>query len=621
MTSRNLRLVNRLLLKKASDLDMSALESFKLRWNLRKLRRKLTQYEIHPQGSLVMGTAVSATYTKDRYDLDALIIIRHDSLSTTPRSTRKKLQNDIRDSHLSGVLTKLDEGTRCWRLTHRIGSLQLDLTPAVEDDSPEPGAVLITHKSKQDWTRSNPTAMAKWFYNRLRDDWQARPIIWFALRQMRAKALPFWPYKVQLQGLIKILKVHRNVYFSKLVQNDRLYRPSSIIVTVLAVTAYSGRHSSFLDSLKATVKTMRQILEAQNSQYVVISNPIDHSSNLAERWTGDPQWHDNCCRWLRRLEGDLEHLNHMNISDARKVIDDILTERPRLELTPLTPPMLITPLKKPSPPTQSPARPSSSRPPKPPSSRRPRPTATPQSTHRQTVTPPPPPPRPPTTPRKTPRAAAPPPPSPPIIRENTPSQPSAPLPPPPEPSSPVRARTNPPPPPPQIFAAEKTPPRPALSQRTVPPHIKSPSPEPPSIPQTTPPHPSCPLPSQPAGRKAWSPTAATDPNAIDPRPNNFDLTKPHRTELYPVEPDLAEPELTDPDTTEPNLAELELTDPEPEPERTFTLQSLSPPEGAVPESLRQLNKALNEALLETGQFAPRMPAPEHSSPELGFSIF
>lgn len=311
---------------------------------------------IYPQGSFRTGTVVRPL--KDNieadFDIDIVCELKLSKNDTTPQFTKTSVGDTLK-SNLTYQSKLSPEQDRCWTLVYSEVSdgigFKLDVVPcAVEDKNSilllktkgvqsehAEKAVVITEKlelNEYQWVSSNPAGYGAWF-----DDINKRFLednliqrkqaflnenrILFA-SEATVEDVPDFYIKSSLQRVIQLLKRHRDIYYGRIRNGDKL-RPISAIITTLAARIAESAPSANIEELMSYIVSGLQdyssLLKGQTpaarffgekriyidkrNQKWYIGNPVNPDDNYADSWTDDTA--DAFFRWLSAVNEDLSN--------------------------------------------------------------------------------------------------------------------------------------------------------------------------------------------------------------------------------------------------------------------------------------------------------------------------
>lgn len=323
--------------------------------------------EIYPQGSFALGT-VTRPYSKDNnasYDLDFICQVKSTREDITPKQLRKDVQDILSNSDLYGG--KLEFSDKC--ITVRYAdidglSFSIDVVPAAGESeqninalikkSPNPDliktSIAIPSLENDDyrWVTNNPKGYKVWF-DKINEPFQAysrqayRQHLFESHRDKygSVEEIPNDLERSSLQRVIQILKYHRNVYYSKLSNGDKLKPIAAIIGTLVCNIAQTTNVGLPIFDLLTLVLDKLYIYSRQRvltedkfaQQYVtepiylrkikdkwVIPNPANPDDNLADNWTDETA--ENFFRWAEFVRKDLINSLQSTDSEFRLIVEN-----------------------------------------------------------------------------------------------------------------------------------------------------------------------------------------------------------------------------------------------------------------------------------------------------------
>jgi hypothetical protein len=299
--------------------------------------------EIHPQGSVRLGTAIKPIAEEDDLDIDLVCEFKNIPRTWTQKDLKEAVGNCLKGSkRYNDMIEKREGGKRCWTLLYREGTesrYHMDILPAVvADDYGEllkafdykdygQLAIHITDKmlwsyavstNHDDWPRSNPFGYAKWFESQC---WQH---IQKAMCESVEAAPKYDASHSILKDAIKILKRHRDLMFDG---DDN--KPISIIITTLAAQAYQGE-TNLYDALQGIVSRMPDyITEDRRGGKVIkyVYNPVDGNENFADKWEHEPKKEEMFYRWLRSVREEVVRIGNGDMRGLQVGLEALCGER------------------------------------------------------------------------------------------------------------------------------------------------------------------------------------------------------------------------------------------------------------------------------------------------------
>lgn len=289
----------------------------------------------YPQGSFRTGTVVRPLKNgvESDFDIDIVCELNVDKDSTTPDIVKCSVGDALKNNET--YKKKLEpEDDRCWTLLYTevvdgIG-LKLDIVPCVKDDQNHiltlkarkvkseyaEKAISITEKteSSYNWISSNPSGYGDWFdsINRrfLEENLAKKKEVFLQenralfAEEMTAENVPEYYIKSSLQRVIQLLKRHRDIYYNRVKDGNKL-RPASVIIVTLAAKIASLSSNTDLESLLIDIVSglkeyacllegrmpvnfgeQRNYIEKENQKWKIL-NPVDPDDNYADTWTDE----------------------------------------------------------------------------------------------------------------------------------------------------------------------------------------------------------------------------------------------------------------------------------------------------------------------------------------------
>ncbi|MFD4032043.1 cyclic GMP-AMP synthase DncV-like nucleotidyltransferase [Streptomyces sp. NPDC058637] len=254
-------------------------------------------WEIHPQGSFLLGTVVRPSTETGEYDIDLVCQLPLQKDSTAKEELKQRVGDQLvayrrwkqRQGHTDGP-DSLEARRRCWTLGYP--GFHLDVLPAIPDEEHPPTGIFLTDKKLYKWQNGNPRGYADWFHTRSE---LSRALL--EKRHVASVAeVPVHHIRSTLQRLVQILKWHCMVFFAE----DPDNRPPSILLTTLAGRAYRGEDDLFT-AVRNVLAAMPQFIKVESGQWWV-PNPAHVEENFTDKWNEYPQrrkaflsWFDEIC--------------------------------------------------------------------------------------------------------------------------------------------------------------------------------------------------------------------------------------------------------------------------------------------------------------------------------------
>ena len=285
---------------------------------------------VSPQGSLRLGTIIQPINPNDDLDVDLVYRLTEKDPRWTQKDLKEKVGARLKGSDRYASMIEKKEGRRCWTLLYRDNSdnpqekYHMDILPSVADrkytermvrlfsesfsaQTVDQISIRITDKEAKDyatstrqeeWLKSNPDGYALWFANRCKAD--------ESVKLMAEAIVPIEKYnkeKTVLQRIVQILKRHRDMMF----RYDKDDKPISIIITTLAARAYKGE-KDLLEGLVNVVDNLEKSITKNEKGEDVVSNPVNHEENFADKWPTNPRRRENFYQWLAAVKKDVHEI-------------------------------------------------------------------------------------------------------------------------------------------------------------------------------------------------------------------------------------------------------------------------------------------------------------------------
>lgn len=312
----------------------------------------------YPQGSFSLGTIVRPyRNNKDaNYDLDAICQILLQKSQTTPKAIKEQIENQFESNALyAEKLTKYD---KCCTISYaeKDGfAFSIDIVSAVDEDEilknhlmqsceyPQFINTTIAIPSKinnqYNWATNNPKGYKAWFDQINSPFLIANPLVSrneiFMENRSIFASIEDIPYELErsaLQRVIQIFKRHRDLYFSKRQNGDKLKPNSAIITTLVTNIAKNAQHDlNIIDLLKyvlmylelyshkqnlsfnefTKIYGVHNIIKRDNDKWI-IENPVNPRDNLADSWNNDFQIPKAFFEWIKIVSADFSNLIEKN---------------------------------------------------------------------------------------------------------------------------------------------------------------------------------------------------------------------------------------------------------------------------------------------------------------------
>ncbi|MFT6091862.1 nucleotidyltransferase [Sulfitobacter sp.] len=309
--------------------------------------------DVFVQGSFRLGTVIRPVSEGEEYDVDCACSLQSlGKKQISQRDLKEMLGEEIKLYRKSkGILKKVHEGRRCWRLEYADGAqFHMDIVPSIPnaenqrqllearnlDAKFSDTAIAITdnevsgyYEITDDWPRSNPRGYAEWFKSRMGEAFvRKREQV---LNELRAEGvtasvedIPTYRVRTPLQSAIMLLKRHRDSMF----EEDPTDKPISIIISSLAAHAYAGE-ATIGNALLSILSRMADAIEHDGTKYI-IKNPTDALENFADKWESHPKRAEAFFQWLEQAREDFSGAG--SLVEYRRM-SSILADRMGREVT------------------------------------------------------------------------------------------------------------------------------------------------------------------------------------------------------------------------------------------------------------------------------------------------
>jgi len=257
--------------------------------------------EIMPQGSMNLGTTVRPINESDDYDID-LVCLLHEGWQLDARTIKELVGKRLKENAM--YKKKLDEGSRCWKMSY--DGFHMDILPCVpkerlfiKDNHTE---IRLTHKNN-DGTYSdkysNPHGYKLWFINQMLNVYKNLSEKYAIENRTIIDEVPIYKVRTPLQQSIQLLKRHRDIMFAG--KDD--IAPISIIITTLAAKAYNNE-TDLYEALHNILDNMPNYIENRNG-ISWVENPVMANENFADKWQHHPEKKKSFFSWLEQAKLDL----------------------------------------------------------------------------------------------------------------------------------------------------------------------------------------------------------------------------------------------------------------------------------------------------------------------------
>ena len=256
--------------------------------------------EIYVQGSFRLGTIVRPKNHDGEYDIDQVCRLTIKKQKNTQSELKQMIGDRLKERE--DLRRVLKESRRCWTLKYpkepSMPAFHLDVLPSIPNEERPPSGILLSDKELRLWQKSNPSAYADWFKDRMRVVFQKKAEVVAESMAAKVEDVPEWRIKTPLQRSVQILKRHRDMYFAS--NSDE--KPVSIIITTLAGKAYQNEEDLF-EALTFIVERMPNFIENRKGVWWV-QNPVDDGENFADKWNEYPERRHAFESWLEKVKYD-----------------------------------------------------------------------------------------------------------------------------------------------------------------------------------------------------------------------------------------------------------------------------------------------------------------------------
>lgn len=307
--------------------------------------------EIFPQGSFALGTMIKPIVEDDNLDVDLVFQIEGKPASWTQELLKKSIGDRLKENDNYSRMLKRPDKRRCWTVEYARGNssngFHMDILPAVASEGYSINLkqfasgtnrnlgldIRITDKRSDNyntdsnihaWPSSNPWGYKIWFFEQIAKHDNINKSM---LLEKAITPIPKFDKKHEIQQIIQILKRHRDIMF----EGDE-DKPISIIITTLAVSAYSNSGSIYSNILNV-LKSMHNYIEKRVNpttlaKYSFIANPANRNENFADKWIENVQKENNFYEWLEKAKADFGSLNEYSGQVQYNLLSRMLGEKP-----------------------------------------------------------------------------------------------------------------------------------------------------------------------------------------------------------------------------------------------------------------------------------------------------
>ena len=297
------------------------------------------QPNVYVHGSFRLGTAIRPLGEEGSYDIDMACVLEAASRRWGQETVKGAVGDRLKTSgRYEPMLEKVPMhvyqhgNRRCWTLHYAPREkFHLDVLPAVPDEEQrgrahslmggggavEQSAVQMTDRTTWEaggiqWPCANPKGYAIWFEGRCGQSLLLEKTLWKSQQgiQLSVEDIPSWRVHTPLQGVVQLLKRHRDVRMGK----DE-HRPISMVITTLAAEAFDPSD----DLAGAMEKLPEQMMEHLRTQNWEVRNPVDPRENFTDKWKEQPVKRERFIQWARQLQEDVDQILRPGIAISARL--------------------------------------------------------------------------------------------------------------------------------------------------------------------------------------------------------------------------------------------------------------------------------------------------------------
>lgn len=277
------------------------------------------EFEIYPQGSVLIGTTVKPV-KGDEYDLDVVLqlLIDWQGKNISPFKVYDELERVINANET--YADKIELKNRVLRINYA-GDFHMDIMPGVQENIADKNKIKIPDKEKKHWKSSNPKGYGAWFEERCKI---SEPTL---LEGLFSKAEPLpeqatYEAIAPLKRAIQLIKRYRDLYYH---EDDEL-KVSSIILTTIAGYFYKGTNS--------IVDTIKNIVDKIYSEFVLfpenpfeIPNPMNKEENFADKWKDDKRLYKSFQEFIKDFKTNWDKIeNYQELNESKDTLTKLFGE-------------------------------------------------------------------------------------------------------------------------------------------------------------------------------------------------------------------------------------------------------------------------------------------------------
>ncbi|MBK0403052.1 nucleotidyltransferase [Adhaeribacter sp. BT258] len=235
-------------------------------------------FDIYPQGSFRIGTTVKP-FSGSEFDLDIVLHFEGPYERFNPISTLNEIVRRLKENGTYAPM--VERKNRCIRLNYA-NEFHMDILPGFYEANHDNNRIMVPDRILKDWTPSNPRGYAQWFETKyVKED------LLLLEKARSVEKLPDnipYQFKQPLQQAVQLIKRYRDVYF----QDKPELATSSIILTTLAATFYSGQTSEY-QAIRSIIDGINRAVPLLQGQVLEIVNPANPAEKFSDKWEKEPE--------------------------------------------------------------------------------------------------------------------------------------------------------------------------------------------------------------------------------------------------------------------------------------------------------------------------------------------
>lgn len=242
---------------------------------------KRTEFEVYPQGSVRIGTAIKP-FKREDFDLDLVIHLLDFEQGLLPLIVFNRLKRRLEEN--PAYKGKLESKNRCMRI-NAASDYHMDVLPGCQLYEWDKNRIRIPDRALDLWVLSNPRGYAEWFLGRV--NLVKETLLERALKQEKISKSVFMGKP--LQRAVQLIKRFRDIYFEHSEHKD--YATSSIVLTTIFASYYTGEDSIF-EAMDRILEGIRTHVLASPIGRLKVLNPVDANEDFTDRWEREPKFYE-----------------------------------------------------------------------------------------------------------------------------------------------------------------------------------------------------------------------------------------------------------------------------------------------------------------------------------------